>query len=141
MKNQNNTLNANLVYNKDQKVGIAPIGYNPYSKLIINVNERIMKYNELEALVISWAEQKGIFEKGNPDAQCEKTFEEVTELSAAIYENNKEEIIDALGDILVTIIIQAEMQGLKLEDCLLSAYNVISKRTGKMIDGQFVKDK
>lgn len=36
MKNQNNTLNANLVYNKDQKVGIAPIGYNPASKLIIN---------------------------------------------------------------------------------------------------------
>ena len=141
MKNQNNTLNANLVYNKNSNVGIAPFGYNPSSKLIINVNERTMKYNELEALVISWAEQKGIFEKGNPDAQCEKTFEEVTELSAAIYENNKEEIIDALGDILVTIIIQAEMQGLKLEDCLQSAYNVISKRTGKMIDGQFVKDK
>ena len=139
MKNQNNTLNANLVYNKDQKVGIAPIGYNPWSKL--EITQRKMKYNELEALVISWAEQKGIFEKGNPDAQCEKTFEEVTELSAAIYENNKEEIIDALGDILVTIIIQAEMQGLKLEDCLQSAYNVISKRTGKMIDGQFVKDK
>lgn len=143
MKNQNNTLNANLVYNKDQKVGIAPIGYgyDPASKLIINVNERIMKYNELEALVIAWAEQKGIFEKGNPDAQCEKTFEEVTELSAAIYENNKEEVIDALGDILVTIIIQAEMQGLKLEDCLLSAYNVISKRTGVMVEGKFVRDK
>ncbi len=139
MKNQNNTLNANLVYNKDQKVGIAPIGYNPWSKL--EITQRKMKYNELESLVISWAEQKGIFAKGNPDAQCEKTFEEVTELSAAIYENNKEEIIDALGDILVTIIIQAEMQGLKLEDCLQSAYNVISKRTGKMIDGQFVKDK
>lgn len=111
------------------------------TKYKFNLTSRKMKYNELEALVISWAEQKGIFEKGNPDAQCEKTFEEVTELSAAIYENNKEEIIDALGDILVTIIIQAEMQGLKLEDCLQSAYNVISKRTGKMIDGQFVKDK
>jgi len=36
MKNQNNTLHANLVYNKDQKVGIAPIGYDPASKLIIN---------------------------------------------------------------------------------------------------------
>jgi NTP pyrophosphatase (non-canonical NTP hydrolase) len=49
--------------------------------------------------------------------------------------------VDALGDILVTIIIQAEMQGLKLEECLESAYNVISKRTGKMINGTFVKDK
>lgn len=120
-------------------VGTVPYDYDP--RFNLEITQRKMKYNELEALVISWAEQKGIFEKGNTDAQCEKTFEEVTELSAAIYENNKEEIIDALGDILVTIIIQAEMQGLKLEDCLQSAYNVISKRTGKMIDGQFVKDK
>lgn len=119
-------------------VGTVPYDYDPRFKL--EITQRKMKYNELEALVISWAEQKGIFAKGNPDAQCEKTFEEVTELSAAIYENNKEEIIDALGDILVTIIIQAEMQGLKLEECLQSAYNVISKRSGVMRDGQFHKD-
>jgi NTP pyrophosphatase (non-canonical NTP hydrolase) len=106
-----------------------------------NITNRKMKYYELEALVISWAEQKGIFEKGNPGSQCDKTLEEVIELHEAIYKNDREEIIDALGDILVTIIIQAEMQGLRLEDCLQSAYNVISKRTGKMIDGQFVKDK
>lgn len=119
MTNQNNTLFANVVYNP---------------------TKRKMKYNELEALVIAWAEQKGIFEKGNPDAQCDKTLEEVFELHEAIFKNDRDEIIDALGDILVTIIIQAEMQGLSLEECLLSAYNVISKRTGKMIDGQFVKD-
>jgi NTP pyrophosphatase (non-canonical NTP hydrolase) len=108
--------------------------------LIINVNERKMKYNELEALVIAWAEQKGIFEKGNPVAQCDKTLEEVYELHDAIKNNDRDEIIDALGDILVTIIIQAEMQGLSLEECLLSAYNVISKRKGQMINGQFVKE-
>jgi hypothetical protein len=32
------------------------------------------------------------------------------------------------------------MQGLSLTECLESAYNVIAKRTGKMVDGQFVKD-
>lgn len=106
-----------------------------------NNREPMKSYQELELLIIKWAKEKQIMSKGNPEEQCDKTFEEVTELSAAIYENNKEEIIDSLGDILVTIIIQAEMQGLKLEDCLQSAYNVISKRTGKMIDGQFVKDK
>jgi NTP pyrophosphatase (non-canonical NTP hydrolase) len=141
MNNQNNTLHANLVYNKNSNVGIAPAGYNPTSKLIINVNERIMKYNELESLVIAWATQKAILEKGTPAAQCDKTLEEVYELHEAIKNNDREEIIDALGDILVTIIIQAEMQGLKLEDCLQSAYNVISKRKGQMIDGQFVKEK
>jgi len=114
-------------------------------------------YNELEALVIVWAHQKGILENGTPFAQCEKTLEEVEELLEAVdakendfytFTNSKgkkvnteEEIKDALGDILVTIIIQAEMQGLNLLECLESAYNVISKRTGKMVDGTFVKDK
>jgi NTP pyrophosphatase (non-canonical NTP hydrolase) len=97
-------------------------------------------YNELEALVITWAHQKGILDNGTPRAQAGKTVEEVQELIAAIDTNNKAEIEDALGDILVTIIIQAEMQGLELIKCLESAYNVIAKRTGKMVDGQFVKD-
>jgi NTP pyrophosphatase (non-canonical NTP hydrolase) len=97
-------------------------------------------YGELEALVIAWAAQKGILENGTPKAQAMKTWEETDELITAIENDDRAEVIDALGDILVTIIIQAEMQGLKLTECLESAYNVISKRTGKMVDGQFVKD-
>lgn len=99
-----------------------------------------MEYKELEKLVIEWADDRGIFEKGTPSAQCDKTLEEVMELSTALHNNDREETIDALGDILVTIIIQAEMQGLSLEDCLLSAYNVITKRKGTMVDGKFVKE-
>ena len=97
-------------------------------------------YNELQALVIAWATQKGILDKGTPLAQCGKTFEEVEELETAILDGDKAEIIDALGDILVTIIIQAEMQGLNLIECLESAYNVISKRTGVMKNGYFIRD-
>jgi NTP pyrophosphatase (non-canonical NTP hydrolase) len=97
-------------------------------------------YYELEALVIAWATQKGILQNGTPKAQSMKTWEETDELIQAIENDDREEIIDALGDILVTIIIQAEMQGLSLTECLNSAYNVISKRTGKMVDGQFIKD-
>lgn len=100
-----------------------------------------MNYQELEPLVIEWAKQKGIIENGTPKAQAMKTWEETDELITAIEQDNRAEVIDALGDILVTIIIQAEMQGLSLEECLESAYNVIAKRTGKMVDGQFVKDK
>ena len=99
------------------------------------------RYKELEKLVIEWADDKGILEKGNTKAQAIKTLEEVNELIESIENNDKDEIIDALGDVLVTIIIQSKMQNLSLESCLESAYNVISKRTGKMIDGTFVKDK
>ncbi len=100
-----------------------------------------MDYFELECAVISWAEEKGILSKGTPMAQALKTLEETTELCNAINVNDKNEIKDAIGDIMVTILIQAEMQNMSLEDCLESAYNVISKRKGKMVDGQFIKSK
>ncbi|NQY42389.1 MAG: nucleotide pyrophosphohydrolase, partial [Legionellales bacterium] len=69
-----------------------------------------------------------------------KTLEETTELCVAVNNDDKAEIKDAMGDIMVTLIIQAKMQGMSLEECLESAYNVIAKRTGKMVNGQFVKD-
>ncbi len=99
-----------------------------------------MDYFELECAVESWAQEKGILDKATPMAQALKTLEETTELCTAINSNDRAEIIDAMGDIMVTLIIQAKMQGLKLEECLESAYNVISKRTGKMVNGVFVKD-
>ena len=105
-----------------------------------------MNYQELEKLVIEWAGDKGILERATPLAQAGKTLEEVNELLFAITMidelniNSNEEIKYVLGDILVTIIIGAELQGLKLEECLESAYNVIKNRSGKMVNGQFVKD-
>lgn len=99
-----------------------------------------MKYENLEPLVIQWAKEKGILQKATTMAQAEKTHEEVLELMTAIDEDNKPEIIDALGDILVTIIIQAKLQNVCLMHCLETAYNVINKRTGKMVNGTFVKN-
>lgn len=99
-----------------------------------------MDYFELEAAVEQWAQDKGIFDKATPMAQALKTLEETTELCTAVNNNDHAEIVDAMGDIMVTLIIQAKMQGIQLEACLESAYRVIAKRTGKMVNGQFVKD-
>lgn len=90
--------------------------------------------------IIDWAAQRGIFEKATKESQFRKTLEEVHELRDAINFKNEAEAKDALGDITVTLIIQAHMWGWTLEECLESAYEVISKRTGKMVAGQFVKD-
>ena len=98
-----------------------------------------MDYFELEAAVETWAEERGIFTKATPMAQAHKTLEETVELCTAVYADDKEEVIDAMGDIMVTLIIQAKMQSVTLEECLESAYNVISKRTDKMVDDLFVK--
>jgi NTP pyrophosphatase (non-canonical NTP hydrolase) len=90
--------------------------------------------------VEEWAEAKGILAHATTIRQAEKTLEETNELICAILNEDSHEIKDAIGDIMVTIIIQAKMQGLTIEECLQSAYNVISKRTGKMVNGQFIKD-
>lgn len=94
----------------------------------------------LSGLIEEWAEEKGILSNATPLTQAIKTKEEVDELYHAILDNNQEEIKDAIGDIMVTLIIQCKMQGMDLQDCLESAYNVIKNRTGKMVDGVFVKD-
>jgi NTP pyrophosphatase (non-canonical NTP hydrolase) len=90
--------------------------------------------------VEEWAEAKGILAHATTIRQAEKTLEETNELICAILNEDSAEIKDAIGDIIVTIIIQAKMQGLTIEECLQSAYDVISKRTGKMMNGQFIKD-
>ena len=112
-----------------------------YLALCSIIENKSNVYGDLELKVISWALDKGILDKATPTTQSLKTLEECHELIDAIDKENKYEIIDALGDIMVTIIIQAKMQGVNLLECLDSAYKVISKRTGKMIDGTFVKDK
>jgi NTP pyrophosphatase (non-canonical NTP hydrolase) len=95
---------------------------------------------ELEVCVHQWAKDRGIYDKATPLKQALKTQEEVTELLNAVVDNNQPEIEDAIGDILVTLIILAEMRKVTLEECLNGVYDIISKRTGRMINGQFVKD-
>ena len=162
-----------------------------------------IKFEDIQTLVENWAERKGIMEFGTPAKQLLKTLEEITELHAAIEDDNLEEIIDAIGDVVVTLIIYAKMKSitlfpngseelsdskgtaqdpyflldncnkllqlekftndsvekyytvqmmlfllnqianrfnLKIWECLRSAYKVISRRTGKVVNGTFVKD-
>ena len=99
-----------------------------------------MDYFELDCAVEQWAKEKGILNNTTTIKQAMKQQEELTELLNAILNEDDAEIVDAIGDIMVTLIIQAKMQGVTIEECLESAYNVISKRTGKMVNGLFVKD-
>ena len=46
----------------------------------------------------------------------------------------------AIGDIIVTLIIQAQMWGLSATDCLTEVYKEISQRKGMMVNGKFVKE-
>ena len=120
--------------------------------------------SELSALVGTWAKEKGIWGEGDFLPQFLKFREEVMELSSelvafgpmevpgppdrlikTIYGYRPKDDIDQdamekeLGDVLVTLIILASKTNTSVEKCLGKAYDKISKRTGRTIDGVFVK--
>ena len=100
-----------------------------------------MSLDTLDDQILEWGLQKGILPHAEPLAQLDKTEEEVAELRQAIYEHDVDEVKDAIGDIYVTITMQAEAWGFTMEECVQAAYDVIKHRTGKMVGGKFVKDK
>ena len=87
-----------------------------------------------------WAEDKGIYESGDPKTQYIKLMEEAGEVGRAILKEDLPEIKDGIGDMVVVLTNLAELCGLTIEECVESAYDIISKRTGKMKNGTFVKD-
>jgi len=92
-------------------------------------------------LIRKWADNKGIYKKGDPKTQTLKLVEESGELAKAILNDDQDEVIDAIGDCVVVLTSIAHMRGVTIEQCIDEAYKVISKRTGKMSNGTFVKDK
>ena len=88
----------------------------------------------------NWARVRGLFEKGDHLTQYVKLQEEAGELAKALLENDKIEIKDAIGDMVVVLTNLAHLQGTSIEACINQADNVIAKRKGKMINGTFVKD-
>lgn len=98
-----------------------------------------MNFESLRKKVVSWGDEKGILSGSTPTKQFEKTLEEASEVLQASRNGTHEELCNEIGDVLVTIILGCELLGVEPELCLLSAYEKISKRTGKMVDGKFVK--
>ena len=91
-------------------------------------------------LIRLWADERGIYKTGDAKTQFIKLQEESGELARAILKNDKPELIDAIGDMVVVLTNLAALEGLKIEDCVTSAYNVIKSRKGKMQNGTFVKE-
>ena len=91
-------------------------------------------------LIRDWAAVRGIYDNGDGKTQYVKLMEEAGELAKALLTNDKPEIQDAIGDMIVVLTNLAHLEGLEVEDCIDSAYQEIAVRTGKMINGTFVKD-
>jgi NTP pyrophosphatase (non-canonical NTP hydrolase) len=98
-------------------------------------------FEELSALVVQWAEDRGILKNSTPQSQLLKCVSEVGELADATIKNHSDEIADGIGDTIVTLIIVAQMQGLDAAECLALAYDAIKDRKGWLSpSGAFVKE-
>jgi NTP pyrophosphatase (non-canonical NTP hydrolase) len=101
--------------------------------------------------VKAWAKSRGITGpdgSGTRIAQAGKMMEEAVETLLAVgnyginpTRGNLLDVKDGIGDTIVTLVILAEMYDLDIEECLEHALQVIEARTGKMENGQFIKDK
>ncbi len=91
-------------------------------------------------LIRTWAHERGLYDKGDTKTQYLKLMEEAGELGRAILKDDEVEFVDAIGDMVVVLTTLAHLGNVSIEQCIDEAYNVISKRTGKMVNGTFVKD-
>lgn len=96
---------------------------------------------ELIAKVEQWARDRRIIPNSTPQAQLMKTMSELGELADATLKNDRVGVVDGVGDVLVTLIIYAALQGVSIEDCLASAYGEIKDRRGTLTpEGVFCKE-
>ncbi|MDT2168000.1 MazG-like family protein [Enterococcus faecalis] len=95
--------------------------------------------NELVKLVEEWVKEKHL-DKAEPEKQMLKVVEEVGEVAAALARNNKNDLRDGIGDVVVTLVILAMQNNMDLYECLNQAYSEIKNRQGEMVNGVFVKE-
>ena len=126
--------NRSYIYNKAFYEAFFNPKNNPKEKCTSN-NKDCERFD----LIRSWADERGIYEKGNSHTQYVKLMEEAGELAQALLNKDSYEIKDAIGDMVVVLTNLAVLEGMQIENCIDSAYDEIKSRKGKMTNGTFVK--
>ena len=91
-------------------------------------------------LIRDWADERGLYDNGDPKTQTLKLMEEAGEICRAVLKKDGPEIVDGIGDCVVVLTNLAELIEVPIEDCIERAYNEIKDRKGKMANGTYVKD-
>lgn len=101
--------------------------------------EPVLSMDQLTDMVWEWFDEKHL---NDPVMQMVKVQEEVGELAHEITRNNYngEKVVDALGDILVTVIGMCHHLGVPPAAALAFAYGQIKDRKGETANGSFVKE-
>lgn len=96
-------------------------------------------FEEIVDKLAQWAKDRELLDK-DPHVQFTKIVEELGETSAAYNKEKHNDLVDSIGDLLVTIIIFSKQVGLDPVVCLNEAWKTIAHRQGMTINGVFVKD-
>ena len=108
-----------------------------------------MSFEELQKLILEWADDKDLLHSENADKQFMKFIEEVFEFKTEfdisycpgrVSKGLKYNLKLEMGDIFVTLIILCEQIGIDPVVCLEMAYEKIKNRRGKTLHGTFVKE-
>jgi NTP pyrophosphatase (non-canonical NTP hydrolase) len=92
--------------------------------------------------VLDWGHEVGILSIGTIEKQADKVVEEAKELKESVLSGDIRNIELELGDVAITVILEANMCGLSLQKCIEKAlHKNINRPKGKMKDGQYVRDK
>lgn len=100
-----------------------------------------MSYAKIELDIIHWLDARKIIQNQSPATALLKFYSEAGELGDAEAKGNTAEQIDAVGDIMVTLINYCAIKGFDLVSCMSKAYEEIKDRNGTMMpNGVFVKE-
>lgn len=142
--------NKDLLDDEKDYFGILETNLNELARMFKTIEEekKTMNFEELKTKVEEWAKDKDLLHEENAEKQFMKFIEEVFEFKSEmdnIFYTDQcvDETINnmklEMGDIFVTLIILCNQLGIDCVECLEMAYKKISKRTGKTINGTFVK--
>lgn len=108
--------------------------------MLINTERKNMDLGLAVERNAKWHHEKDIVDGGREDAQILKLQEEVLELCEALEEGfDDDECKKEAGDVLTVIINLLERRHWTVQECLELTNEKLSKRTGKKINGTFVK--
>ncbi len=100
-----------------------------------------MSYANVEMKIVQWSTARRIIQNSTAEAQLLKAVSEMGELADATIKNDKDEIVDAVGDVMVCLVNYCAIQDIDLVSCMDSAYSQIKDRKGTLLsNGVFVKE-
>ena len=98
-----------------------------------------MNITELTRNIEGWATDRNLH-NADSKAQISKLTEEIGELASGVNKGNKDVIKDSIGDAYVVLTILAMQQKVDVRDCIDMAYQEIKERTGRIVNGIYVKE-